>query len=246
MMKMGTINPPPSLHVARLPGELGPVVRCSGELTLRTAEILNRELDLLISLGHPALILNLTGCRFIDVDGLLLILDTYRRLRETGQRLAVVAGSDPAARILHGAGVDWMFPVVPTEDSARLVLKGAEPPPPGPGNWEQARAGSVAAWKAIRDMLDTVPAEEVIRRVTGPHDLCRRAEDEVHAPGGQDTTRCYVCPLFHALGGESEDVGCRRATQPMIEALLSGDRWAARTQVSRLIELMERMPVPLD
>src|SRR4051812_15060860 len=71
---------PGALHFARLPGDLGPVVRCTGELTLATRESLKRELDLLISIGHSALILNVTGCRVLDVDGALLILDTCKRL----------------------------------------------------------------------------------------------------------------------------------------------------------------------
>src|SRR5262249_28460861 len=61
----------PVLRLVRLPGEHGPVLRCRGHLTVATAEALRRELEFLLPMGHDTLTVNLTGCREVDVYGLL-------------------------------------------------------------------------------------------------------------------------------------------------------------------------------
>src|SRR5207248_2430484 len=78
---------PPALQLVRLPGEFGPILRCSGELSVATAEALRRELALLMPMGHPVLTLSLSGCRFLDVGGIMTILDACKRLRQEGRRL---------------------------------------------------------------------------------------------------------------------------------------------------------------
>jgi STAS domain-containing protein len=84
--------PPGALHLMRLPGEFGLIIRCSGELSLATAEALRRELGLVEGLDHPVLMLNLSRCEVVDAEGLLTVLKCYRRLRERGRRLIVAGG----------------------------------------------------------------------------------------------------------------------------------------------------------
>ncbi|MCC2672981.1 MAG: hypothetical protein K0Q72_5453, partial [Armatimonadetes bacterium] len=106
------------MHIARVPGEEGVIVRCSGDLTLATCEALRRELNLLTSLRQPWLVLNVSGCRTIDADGLLLLLDTNQRLRAAARGFVVVAGTDTAGRTVGTLGSDQTLPVFPTEASA--------------------------------------------------------------------------------------------------------------------------------
>jgi anti-anti-sigma factor len=113
----------PTLHIARVPGELGPVVRCSGDLTLATAEALRRELNLLASPRRPVLILNVAGCHTVDGDGLSLLLDLHRKLRDTGFRFVVVAGMEGASRCIHTLGGDPLLPLFTTEQDAALALR---------------------------------------------------------------------------------------------------------------------------
>src|SRR5262245_23455243 len=65
----------PALRLARLPGESGPVLRCSGELTVTTAEALRRELALLAGLGHPSLTLDVAALTRLDLYGVVTILE---------------------------------------------------------------------------------------------------------------------------------------------------------------------------
>jgi anti-anti-sigma factor len=116
------------LHIARVPGEEGVIVRCSGDLTLATCEALRRELNLLTSLRQSWLVLNVSGCRTIDADGLLLLLDTNQRLRAAARGFVVVAGTDTAGRTVRTLGSDQTLPVFPTEASAALALRGGGPP----------------------------------------------------------------------------------------------------------------------
>lgn len=232
------------LHLVRLPGEHGPILRCSGELTVSTVEALRRELDLLLPLGHPTLTLNLSGCGFLDVDGILAILDTFKRMRKEGRQLTVIAGTESMSRLLQVLGIDWILPVFPSESAAAKALRGGGPGEPAPSTWTEARDKSLAWWRAIYDALESAPAENLLRPITSMHGLCQRAEEAL--PASSVETRCRVCPLFHALGGRPEDLGCRSEKDPMVQALLAGDRAAARARIARLIRVMEELPMPPD
>ena len=234
----------PALHIARVPGELGLIVRCSGELTITTGEPLRRELDLLVCLGHPTLILNLSECRVVDADGVLLVLDTYKRLREQERRFALVTGTEATARVFQVLGVDRIIPVFPTEAAAELTLRGCRPADAAPVTWAEARAETLAMWRGVLTVLETGPTEEAMHRITSSHGLCHRAEELLRSRSARADTRCRLCPLFHALGARVDNIGCQSLTQPMLDALLAGDRQSAVAQVIRLIGLIETMPLP--
>jgi len=119
---------PAALRLMRLPGEGGPILRCSGELTVATVEALRRELTLILSLGYPAMILNLSGCSAVDADGLLAVLQTLQRLTEEGRRLAIVTGSGPVSRLFQRMRAPEELPLFATEASARAALDGGRAP----------------------------------------------------------------------------------------------------------------------
>jgi anti-anti-sigma factor len=233
----------PALHVSRVPGEQGTIVRCSGELTVATGEALKRDLNLLLSLRSPALILNLSGCHSIDMEGVMLLLDTYRRSRVDGRRFVAVLGTEDVAKVIWALGIDGIIPTFPTEVAATRALRGGAPSEVAPETWSDARAESLAMWRAIQAILEDEPAEDVMYRMVSSHGLCRKAGGTLQS-GAEGTIRCPLCPLLHALGARPQDIGCQNHTQPMLEALLRGDRRAARVQVARLIDLIETMPPP--
>jgi anti-anti-sigma factor len=112
------------LRLMRLPGERGPILRCSGELSVATVEALRRELFLLASLRYPALTLNLSDCTLLDLDGILTILQTARQLQEEGRDLMLVAGS---ATVTRNSDVETLrlLPVFSTEAEAAATLRGS-------------------------------------------------------------------------------------------------------------------------
>lgn len=233
----------PALHIARVPGELGPVVRCSGALTVATGEALKRQLDLLTSLRLPALIVNVSGCRSLDMEGVLILVGAYKRMQQEGRRFAIVAGTETVARVFEALGIDAAIPVFATEASAVEALRGGRPEEIH-RTCHAERAESLTMWRSILEALDAGSADEVWRRINSSHGLCRQGEEILKAHSARDGGRCYLCPLFHALGVHTEAVECEGITQAMLEALFKGDRGGARARVSRLIDLVETMPLP--
>ncbi len=237
---------PPALRLVRLPGEFGPILRCSGELSVATAEALRRELALLEPLAHPVITVDLADCSYLDVDGILTLLESLKRRREQGRRLVVVAGTGAVARLLQVVGLDWIVPVFPTEEVALLALRGGGPPLPAPPTWAAARALTAGRWRVIQDALDGAATAEVLHLLTSTTSLCDRSEELFQARSVPATARCQFCPLFHALGGQPEDGGCRSLLDPIIETLRAGDRDTARAEVAAVIRTIEQMPLPSE
>jgi anti-anti-sigma factor len=234
----------PALRLVRLPGEAGPILRCAGELSVATVEALRRELALLVSLGHPVMTVNLAGCSYLDVEGILTILQSYKRLRQEGRRLVLVGGTGRIGRLLRVMGIDWIVPVFPSEEVAMRALRGGGPHAPAPATWEAARAATVARWRAIQDALDETPHEDVLRQLTSMTALCDRAEELFQRRPGPAAARCEFCPLFYALEGRPEDLGCRSVLDPILAAVREENTQAARARVEELIHTLEEMSLP--
>lgn len=242
------VRPRPStdgdrLTVDRLPGEHGPYLRCTGELTLGTADILRVELERLESIPHPVVVVNLSGCRRIDVDGLLTLLLAARRLGEAGRKLTLVAENGVPARLLYVLGIDAILPVFPSEEVAGRALRGAGPPLPAPESWSEARDKTLERWRVVESLLDSEP-EEALRQMTSMFALCERAEELYLHRREPAYARCQFCPLFAALGGQDRDLGCRSVLEPMVEAVRAGDRDGARAKIRELAKLIAALPLP--
>jgi len=240
----GRRPPEPALRIVQLPGEFGPILRCYGELSLTTAGCLRRELEFLEPLDHRAPIVDLSGCEFLDVDGILTLLQSFKRRSQQGRSLAVVAGTGPVARLLHAMGFDHVVPTFHTEESAVLAARGGGPPVPAPETWEVARAGTLARWRGIQDALDQDSPEEVLRLLTSMTALCARSEELFRERSTAAIARCQFCPLFYALGGRAEDVGCQSMLNPILEAVRANNPSSARNQVATVIRTIEEMPLP--
>jgi anti-anti-sigma factor len=240
---MSVTTRPPTLRIVRQPGEFGPIVRCYGDLTVATTEMLRRELALLEPLGHPVLVLDLSHCNSLDVEGILAIVDSFKRMRRNDGLLFVVTGTGQAAQLLHVTGIDYVVPAFPTEESALLALRGGGPPIPAPPTWHTAQALTLGRWRMILSMLDGASNEQVLHELTSMTPLCDRAEELFREHANQEEVRCEFCPLFHALGGTPKEVGCESVLRPLVEALRAGDRETARAQVSALIRTIEEIPV---
>jgi anti-anti-sigma regulatory factor len=233
----------PTLQLMRLPGEFGLTVRCKGELSLCTAEALRRELALLEGLDHPALMVNLAECRVADVDGTLAILRSFKRLRDRGRRLIIVTGDRSLEVVLGIPGIGRLIPWYPTEEAAALDLRGWWPPLPAPDTWAEALADTIVHWKVVQEALDRAPREDVLHLLTSMTGLCERAEGFYQEHPTPGAARCQHCPLFHALGGGSADIGCRSLLDPILAAVRAGDESAAHAQVARVIHILETMPL---
>jgi anti-anti-sigma factor len=213
---------PQALHLVRLPGASGPILRCSGELSVATAEALRRELALLEPMRHAVLTLNLSGCGLLDVDGILTILHAFKRLHQEGQRLVLVVGTARIARLLGVMGIDTIIPTFPTEEVAARALRGGGLPAPAPESWEAARSQTLARWRAIQAALE-------------------KPEGETH--GGEPspvTVPAYV--PFPELGGALDDGEGMEPSHTPEETLHQLTSMTALCE--RAEELFQESPVP--
>jgi anti-anti-sigma factor len=235
---------PPGLRLVRLPGEFGPILRCYGELSRSTVGTLQRELDLLEPLAHRVLMLDLSGCEFLDADGILTLLESFKRRCEKGYSLVVVAGTGSVAHLLEVLGFDHVVTTFPSEESALLASRGGGPPLPAPATWATARADTLTRWRLIQEALDQPSPQEVLRLLTSMTALCERSEELFQERSAPATARCQFCPLFYALGGRPDDVGCQSILNPLIEAVRGNNPDSARAQVAAVIRTIEELPLP--
>jgi anti-anti-sigma regulatory factor len=244
MTTFTTAPPAKPFRLEQLPGEFGPVIRCIGSLNCETAPALRALLAPYLLSTHPVIAVNLTACPKVDGEGALVILEALRKLREQGRWLALICGGRGIHQAVVALGLARLMPVFSDEAALNAALLKSRAAPEPPESWAIARERTLETWRDIHALLDTASTPELLRRVSGMHGTCRRAESLVEPEGGYRLTRCLLCPLFYALGGDDEDIGCRSVREPIMHALIAGDSDRARALVARLIDQIGRMPIP--
>jgi anti-sigma B factor antagonist len=103
----------------------GWIVTAAGELDRLTVARLAEALDLALE-GEPALVvLDITGCSFVDSSGLGALLAADRTLRDCGGSLELVV-SPLVLRLLQATGLDELLAVrVSPESEGELGAEGA-------------------------------------------------------------------------------------------------------------------------
>jgi anti-anti-sigma factor len=81
-----------------------PVIRISGDLDRLNAPALEKAFRVHVRAGNHRLVLDLSGCSYIDSGGLAAIMSTAADLRSDGL-LAIVAPSLPIRRLLEVVGL---------------------------------------------------------------------------------------------------------------------------------------------
>lgn len=116
---------PFGLDEARLDEHGITVIAVRGELDLFTAPELRERLRERIDDPEPAddVVVDLSGCAFVDASGCQALLRAARQLTAVGRRLAIV-NTDPAnTRIFTVMGLDELFPIVATRAAAAAALR---------------------------------------------------------------------------------------------------------------------------
>jgi anti-sigma B factor antagonist len=99
-------------------------VSVSGELDQATAPALREALEEAVA-GSGGVLVDLSGCGFIDSSGLSLLVETQRRLAEGGRRFAVCSPRSEVRRLLELTGIDAAVGVFETCDEATAALSGS-------------------------------------------------------------------------------------------------------------------------
>lgn len=101
------------------------VIAVRGELDLFTAPELRERLRAHMDDPQPAhdLVVDLSGCAFVDASGCQALLRAARQLTAVGRRLAIVNTNPGNTRIFTVMGLDELFPVVATRTAAVAALR---------------------------------------------------------------------------------------------------------------------------
>lgn len=95
-----------------------------GELDLSTAPELEGPLDQVIESGEGSILIDLSGCEFIDSTGIALIVRAWQRLDNsgTGRVLAICCQNAQVRRVLEITGLELSIPVHDSRDDALAAL----------------------------------------------------------------------------------------------------------------------------
>jgi anti-sigma B factor antagonist len=110
-------TPGPRRRFAAATGQLGngtPVVSVMGELDLAAVPAFDRTLLDVIEAGTGEVIVDLTGCSFLDSSGLRALIAAKERLERSDRSLALVISSPIVMRIFQLTRFDERFDIRPS------------------------------------------------------------------------------------------------------------------------------------
>lgn len=99
-------------------------VSVRGELDLSTAPELEGPLEEILGDATGSVLIDLSGCEFIDSTGIALIVRAWQRLDggEGGRTLVICSQNDQVRRVLEITGLELSIPVHLTRDDALAAL----------------------------------------------------------------------------------------------------------------------------
>lgn len=96
-----------------------PVVSVMGEVDLATAPALEETLFDLAETGKGDVVVDLSGCSFLDSAGLKALIATRRRLEQSDRSLALVLSNPSVMRIFEITHYDRWFEIYPSLPTVR-------------------------------------------------------------------------------------------------------------------------------
>ena len=99
-------------------------VAVRGELDLSTAPGLEGPLDEILEDGAGSVLIDLSGCEFIDSTGIALIVRAWQRLDGGGEgrSLVICSQNEQVRRVLEITGLELSIPVHRTHGDALAAL----------------------------------------------------------------------------------------------------------------------------
>ena len=99
-----------------------PVVRVMGEVDLATVPALEEALLGVSDDRVGAVIVDLTGCTFLDSSGIRALIGTKERLERANRRLALALSTPVVLRVLQITGLDERFEIYPSVGAASTAM----------------------------------------------------------------------------------------------------------------------------
>lgn len=104
-------------------GQTG-VLKAVGDCDVYAAPKLRESLLRLDASGHARILLDLTGCTFLDATGLAVIVGGLKRAREQGGDLRIACDEEPILRVFRTTGLTRVFVIYPSRDAAVKAIEG--------------------------------------------------------------------------------------------------------------------------
>ena len=98
-----------------------------GELDQGTAPELRGALGDVLGASASAVLVDLSGCEFIDSTGLSLLVEAKRRLGEESRAFGVCCPDEDVRRLLELTGIDEAVGLFETRDEAVAALSNGAP-----------------------------------------------------------------------------------------------------------------------
>jgi len=115
---------PGELRITRMDLDDGRcVVTVAGEMDKQTAPRLVKSLEQVGSSDAPAIIVDLTGCSFIDSSGLGALVGARKLFRASGRQLVLVASGRQILGAFELTGLDSLFKIYPSLATALIPIK---------------------------------------------------------------------------------------------------------------------------
>lgn len=104
------------------------VITVRGELDLSTAPSLEAPLEEAVATGDASVLVDLSGCEFIDSTGIALIVRAWQRLDRSADgngsgRLVICSGNDQVRRVLEITGLELSIPIHEDREDALTALR---------------------------------------------------------------------------------------------------------------------------
>ncbi|MBA3865432.1 MAG: STAS domain-containing protein [Solirubrobacterales bacterium] len=101
------------------------VIAIRGELDLSTAADLEAPLEDAVAAGDSSVLIDLTGCEFIDSTGIALIVRAWQRLdgADGNGRLVICCPNEQVRRVLEITGLNLSIPIHDSRDESLAALR---------------------------------------------------------------------------------------------------------------------------
>ncbi|UTI66114.1 STAS domain-containing protein [Paraconexibacter antarcticus] len=102
---------PPVVRCDESPGEARVIVE--GQLDLSHEPVFSAAVQDAVDAGCPRIVLDLSGCTFIDSTGLGVVLELHELAGAAGRQLTIVPGSPAVERVFAVTGLRDTLPFAP-------------------------------------------------------------------------------------------------------------------------------------
>jgi anti-anti-sigma factor len=100
-----------------------------GEFDLADEARADLAVDFVVGLEIPGVLIDLSGCEFIDAAALRMILRAEQRIARTGARVAFASPPPQVRRMMDLTGLSERLDLFATRDGAFASLRGPVPEP---------------------------------------------------------------------------------------------------------------------